>query len=40
MMSENDRPIPYSKLLPGDRETVRFLKNSVIEWVRSIRYKA
>jgi predicted DNA-binding transcriptional regulator AlpA len=35
MMNDKNNPIPYSQLSSGSRGTVRFLKSSVIEWVKS-----
>ncbi|MBF0505926.1 MAG: helix-turn-helix domain-containing protein [Nitrospirae bacterium] len=35
MMKEKTNPIPYSQLSSGERGTVRFLKSSVIDWVKS-----
>jgi len=35
MMKDKINPIPYSQLSKGARGTIRFLKSSVIEWVKS-----
>lgn|GEM_PF-4052299 len=35
MMNAKKDPIPYSQLSSGKRGTVRFLRESVIKWVKS-----
>ncbi len=35
MMKDKNNPIPYAQLSSGSRGTVRFLRSSVIEWVKS-----